>query len=373
MTSLLGRLLPLFTGARRVEDLFTEAVARLFERRPELCLSWLEDLDLIMPVSEEDQRYIHVTTQKSFVALEEHGSGSRPDLIVEVHHASEDAESESFVEIVMVESKIGSWEGQGQLRKYAEHLDKMIGSSSKTLLYVTRAYDPKDKMQILSGVGETVRFEQLRWHDFYRFLYKVEKDALVEEVMIFMEEQGMARTYRFSATDLVALSGVPRAFEIMDETFDEEVRSKLESFAGNKVSTRADYGLNQVRGTHRYIMLAPLHASFSLYCYVGYRLRTSDGYPVAFVILEAPPNRAGEDISVAAMKSVARREDWEGHSLGDSTGVANVERKRSLATLLLEEDHVAAVKRFFIDSIRQLREELTAFKQEYPEFPWSGK
>lgn len=95
MTSLLGRLLPLFTGVRRVEDLFTEAVARLFERRPELCLLWLDDLDLTTSVSGEDQRYIRVTTQKSFVALEENGGGSRPDLLVEVHHASEDAGSRS--------------------------------------------------------------------------------------------------------------------------------------------------------------------------------------------------------------------------------------------------------------------------------------
>ena len=103
MTSLLGRLLPLFVGPRRVEDLFTEAVARLFERRPGLCLSWLDDLDLITPDSGEGQRYIRVTTQKSFVALDEHGSGSRPDLIVEVHHAAEDVELESSIDVVMVE------------------------------------------------------------------------------------------------------------------------------------------------------------------------------------------------------------------------------------------------------------------------------
>lgn len=124
--SLFGRLLPLFVGARRVEDLFTEAVARLFERRPGLCLSWLDDLDLITPVSGENQRYIRITTQRSFMALDEHGSGSRPDLIVEVHHAGEDAELESPKDVVMIESKIGTWEGPEQLRRYAEHLNEMM-------------------------------------------------------------------------------------------------------------------------------------------------------------------------------------------------------------------------------------------------------
>lgn len=49
------------------------------------------------------------------MALDEHGSGSRPDLIVEVHHAGEDAELESSKEVVMIESKIGTWEGPEQL------------------------------------------------------------------------------------------------------------------------------------------------------------------------------------------------------------------------------------------------------------------
>jgi hypothetical protein len=38
VTSLLGKLSLLFPESVRLEDLFTEAVARLFERRPDLCL-----------------------------------------------------------------------------------------------------------------------------------------------------------------------------------------------------------------------------------------------------------------------------------------------------------------------------------------------
>ena len=48
-----------------------------------------------------------------------------------------------------------------------------------------------------------------------------------------------------------------------------------------------------------------------------------------------------------------------------------VRRVRNLASLLPEEDHVAAVKCFLVESIRQLREELTAFKKEYPELLWA--
>ena len=49
MTSLLGRLVRLFPDSVPLEDLFTEAVARLFETRPELCISWLEEAELLSP------------------------------------------------------------------------------------------------------------------------------------------------------------------------------------------------------------------------------------------------------------------------------------------------------------------------------------
>jgi len=373
LTSLLGRLFPLFIGPQRVEDLFTEAVARLFERRPEICLNWLDELELITSASGEDQRYTSVSTQKSFVALDEHGMGSRPDLIVEVHHAAGDEELESSTEIVMIESKIGSWEGQEQLKRYAGHLSNMSGTR-RTLIYITRAYDPKDEEEILAGT-KGVEFCQLRWHDFYTFLQKVETDALVEEVMLFMEEQRMARSYRFSTADLMALSGVPRAFEIFDETFHGEVQAELVAFAGNKIDKKELYTWAPIRNNKRYIMVAHLNGG-DLDCFVAYELRTPDGYPEARVYLEAwteqPGRKVARKASVAAMRKIALRDEWDGAGLDNPAGPLAVWRGQSLASLLHEEDHVAAVKRFFIESIRELREELTEFKKENPDLPWNG-
>ena len=70
------------------------------------------------------------------MALDEHGSGSRPDPSVEVHHAGEDAELESPKDVVMIESKIGTWEGPEQLRRYAEHLNEMMPSAAR-LSYIS--------------------------------------------------------------------------------------------------------------------------------------------------------------------------------------------------------------------------------------------
>lgn len=288
-------------------------------------------------------------------------------------------------DVVMIESKIGSKEGPEQLRRYAEHLDRMAIFGSKTLAYITRGYDPKNTSEILSGLSDNIDFEQLRWHDFYRFLQSVEKDALIEEVMTFMEEQGMARSYRFSTADLMALSGLPRTFEIFDETLGGEVKAELESFTGNKVRRDTHrYNAWLIPNQRRYHTVAYLHAE-DLFCGVGYQLDRvddsvhasilripADGYPAIYTFLEARPGAVARETSVAAMEEIALDEDWEPYTLDNPVGWAGVRRARNFSDLLSEKDHIAAVKRFFVESIYQLRNELTAFKKEHPDLPWNG-
>ena len=375
MTGLLGRLLPLFTGPRRVEDLFTEAVARLFVRKPDLCLGWMEKAGLLPsgPYPALGKARVRVFTQKRLASLEHHDTDSRFDLLIEVYRTAPEGadEAETVVDAVMVESKIGSGEGKEQLRRYAEHLGAMKGYCGRTLAYVTRAHDPKVKDKVLDGLGGTVCFKQLRWHEFYRFLEKrAEKDALVEEVMLFMEEQGMASGYRFSAAEIAALSGMPRAVELMEETLGGEVKAELEAFAGNR-SKHETFGA-MVQNNVRYVISAPLHKGGHLSCYLGYRLRTADGYPIVYVNLMTQPGAPGRSAIIAAMERIADREGWVGYRLDEPASVAMARRMTSLANMLQEDDHVAAVRSFFVHSITQLRKELTAFKEEHPEFLWDG-
>lgn len=368
LTSLLGRLLRLFPDSVPLEDLFTEAVARLFETRPQLCFAWLEEVGALSSGSASGT--ISVRSQRSFGPLEHHGVASRPDLVIEAHRPAgeEFSTGDTLAEVVMIESKIGSKEGSEQLRRYAEHLDGMEGIGGKTLMYITRGYDPKDPDEILSDLNANFRFKQLRWHGFYRFLQTLEKDSLIEEVIAFMEEQGMARSYRFSAADLMALSGLPQAFDLMDETLDGGVNSELEHFTGSKSRRES---MSVFRRLRRYCVLAQLHG-FDLFCYVGYHLNTADGYPEVGVHLQAQPRATGRSASIDGMRRIVLFDGWDSYNLDDPAGWAGVHRTVSLAGLLSAEDHVAAVEQFFIESIRQLRVELTAFKKERPDLPWNG-
>lgn len=312
---------------------------------------------------------MRVSSQRSFAPLVHHDTASRPDLLVEVYGPPREDFEESArpVDVVMIESKIGSGEGHEQLKRYAEHLDAMVGFGGRALLYVTRAYDPKDEGDVRGGVGDNVRFKQLRWQDFYRFLHeRAEKDALVEEVMTFMEEQGMATSYRFSATDLAALSGIPRAFELMEETLSGKVKAELEAFTGSKSNHETVNAM--LRSNVRYVVQAPVRG-WDLSCYLGYRLRTSEDYPLAYVTLHLRSGGAGREASLAALRRIAGSNGWEGSGLEESEPWARVLRTMSLAKVLPKEDHVAAVKEFFVESVRQLGEELAAFKKPLPEPP----
>lgn len=157
--------------------------------------------------------------------------------------------------------------------------------------------------------------------------------------------------------------------------------TELEAFSGNKVK-REVHSLGELRTHLRYNIRAPLHG-WDLFCDVGYQLGrvgeaahasilriSADGYPAIHVFLEAQPGAVGREVSVAAMKRIALNQDWEPYNLDNPSGWAGVRRVRSLTKLLAEEDHVAEVKRFFVGSLRQLKEELTAFKKEHPDLIW---
>ncbi len=72
------------------------------------------------------------------------------------------------------------------------------------------------------------------------------------------------------------------------------------------------------------------------------------------------------------MQRISRLDGWDGYGLENPKAWAGVRRKVSLASVLQEEDHIATVKHFFVESIHQLKEELTACKKEHPELPWKG-
>ena len=144
--SLLSRLLRFHDGSVRLEDYFTEIFAHLLSTYPDLCLAWLRQSG-VLPNNGKYSR-INVTTQRSFDALEAHRQSSRPDVVIELsedpspevtHDERSDEATAVSTDVVFVESKIGSREGDDQLKRYAEQLSDISGvRRRRKLVYVTR-------------------------------------------------------------------------------------------------------------------------------------------------------------------------------------------------------------------------------------------
>jgi hypothetical protein len=191
-------------------------------------------------------------------------------------------------------------------------------------------------------------------------------------VQVSSEE--VEKNNRLSSTDLVALSNLPRTLAILEKTLNKEVKDTLARFSGNKIKRTPTNLMRQICEDEGYFVYAPLTGEMDFDCYVGFGISGPDDYPTIVVGLHADPQAVGSEVAIAAIKRISSLADWH-DNLANHAGWPEVWRETSLLHVLQHKDHVASVKRFFIESINQLEEALTTFKKKsaltYPE-TWTG-
>jgi hypothetical protein len=350
---LFSRLLKLHSlhpGTTPVEDFFTEIVAHLFSMSREALFSWIEHLSLL-----DTSRYtaVHVSTQSGFDPLGHHSVGTRFDILIELSDGS-------CSDWIAVESKISAREGPDQLRRYAEMLAAKEDIRERILLYITRDYDPKDESSVLQGLESTVRFKQLRWYEFYIFLQSRPHDVFTDEIVEFMEENRMARSNQFTAVDVLTLSNLHRALNLMDETMGGDVRSKFKGVLGFVPRARP-YSYLEWSG---YLLITRLDG---WECGLGYWWSGNvTDYPTIGIYMEVSPKSKSRREIINAMQKISQRPGWSSYDLNDPTAWPGVIRERSLRDFLSKEDHILEIKAYFLE----LLEDLAAIKKEYPHLPW---
>ncbi|MBW4562248.1 MAG: PD-(D/E)XK nuclease family protein [Mojavia pulchra JT2-VF2] len=194
--SLFINLLNLHSANKPLEDFFTEIVAYFFSLNKDILIAWLKHHSII---TDDSYSNIKILTQQEYKRLVNHTQDSRPDIVVELSNGLK-------TDIVFIESKIGSVEGEGQLKRYAEILDSLPKENFRyrSLVYITREYEPKTSSKILYSsdylfeVPLNVKFYQLRWFQFFSFLNKRITDTLAKEILMFMEVNRMAHTNQLS-------------------------------------------------------------------------------------------------------------------------------------------------------------------------------
>jgi hypothetical protein len=354
--SLLSRLLNLNTSSIPLEDFFTEVVAYLFSTNKEILYAWLEHINLL-----DTNTYLdaHISTQRAFEPLDSHLAGSRPDIFIELV-------DESNHDIIFVESKIGSQEGDEQLSRYVEILHKLSGFRDKFLVYITRDFDPKSESVVLKGIPKSnVKFKQLRWHQFYQFLQSYIDIMLVKEITIFMQEYRMAHNNQFSSIDVLALANFTKALKLMEETMWGKVSQRFKEVVG-AIKQRST-ALTEVQRYERYLMSASM-PSGGWWCGLGFLLKTSNlaDYPTVRLMLEVAPNSHHRAKIIDAMKDICNQFGWQGYGLNEPKAWSGIAREKSLRDFLSQEDHIAAIEEFFLQALNELDE----IKRKYSQLPW---
>ena len=322
---------------------------------PDVTLAWLRDLGATELTSAE----LLVQTQEDLPALDTHDTGSRPDIAIRLSDGNRS-------EIIFIESKVGSKEGDRQISRYIEHLKRRI-ERSKALIYITREYEPKEQV---GDVG--VRFVQTRWSRFYRFFKNSpHKDGdISSELLRFMEEHGMAQSNRFTAVDLLAITNFPHAQKLMDATMWESVAKKFEKICG-KISYK-ESAFTQLRNFRRYTMFTSFsQGQFDVV--LGYwfdELQPTDS-PWAGVTFHVGPKAAQRSEIISAIRefSASKQGAWETADLSNEREWATMFRGKELQEFLCGDDHVNTITRFF----EGVLDDVAAFKSSYPCLPWKAE
>ena len=118
------------------EDLLTEVFGELLIEKEYLvsfCNAFISKEQIKSP------KDIIVSTQRTFLSINDHESDSRPDLAIQFRVGNEKY-------FLLFENKIEAAEGESQLTRYADHLLQYEKRGFKTfLLYITKYADPKRK------------------------------------------------------------------------------------------------------------------------------------------------------------------------------------------------------------------------------------
>ena len=351
--ALFTRLLKLNQGNTPLEDFLTEIVAHFFETFPEILEAWLKHL-AVLPSSNYSVSYI--STQKKYEPLEHHISGSRPDLQIGLSFGANQA-------VILIESKVGSQEGYQQLTKYAEILAAMTNIQERFLFYITRDFDPKEPNEILKNLDNSVKFKQIRWHEFYQFLQSQPDNFFINEITKFMEEYGMALGNQFSSVDVLALSNFPKALNLMEATLMGRVQAKLKEVLKIK---SPKIGIKQLKERGWYNISG--HANGQWGYGLGYDLNVANvtDYPRVRLLLSVSPNAKHRTVILNAMQEISQKHGWLQQNFDDPDEWARIIRQKSLRDFLSKEDHVWEIEEYFI----QLLEEVAVIRDEYSHLPW---
>lgn len=360
--ALFQKLLNLHTGVTPEENFFTEVFVAVLSRNKELHSEFVRRF---LGISDKYYSY-RIESQVSLPILPEHDMGSRPDVLIQLF-----TDEPAVYDLILIESKLGSSEGRNQLSRYADHLAETFSNARKRyLLYITRYYDPKAAPDIVGKMGDSVKFIQIRWNQIYVLLNNFRQDALVDEMAIFMEDNGMAEITQLLPGDLFAITAFPRVMDFMLNSMDGELKKKFSSILGVSPYPLKDM-VDNLRSNRR----------FMLYAYLGKNWWVGLGY---FFDPDGKTNFPSLRLNIEINSKATRWQElatvfkeilseppspmfaWSSYNLEKPQSWAGIYIQESLNSVVAESDHLHIIKNKF----NLYLDQVALIKQKYPSLPW---
>ena len=320
-----------------LEDYLTELFTYCLNQDIELLNAFLIQFCGVKSRIEE----FNINTQYELKSLKNHECDSRPDMVLFTNNLT-----------IFFENKINAKEGNKQLQRYAEHLNK-IHTSRKILVYITRDYDIKNEKEIFSNCNTRIDFIQIRWFNIFKLLQKFKHNIIIQELLTFMKQINLSMNNQFTPVDILTLTNFSKVSSIMDETMFGEISKLFKKVNG--VITQPSACLTQLKKHDRYVYYAYHNKAITIFLGFWMNSRNEKEYPEIGIEIELNPNsEQNENIRKIFQQIIEIHEDWDSNSLSDLSNWAKVRNKRSLQDFLSTKDHIGNIKLFFSESLTEL-------------------
>lgn len=321
------------------EDYLTELFTYTLVSNDEIMLDFLKTFKV--KHGKITEYYIH--TQYRYSKLKGHSTDSAVDMAVFMNQHT-----------ILIENKIDSDEGHKQLQRYAEHLNQQIGR--KTLIYITRDYDPKDENIIFENCKNDIQFIPLRWYQIFRLLQPYASGNLViNEILIFMKKKGLSSNKQFTPLDLLALTNFERVRRMLDQSMRGKASGTFEELMGGISQHSAS--MTQIRDNDRYVYIK--HKGNRIQILQGYWLNAFSlaDYPHVALVVEVAPNSKKKAEIREIFRAIAadKTNKWIDFTTDDAKSWSSIQIIQTLNYFLHGDDHIQAIENFFLDCLKEFK------------------
>lgn len=329
MRSLFSKLFTIAKSEKnRIEDFLTEILAHCL-RQGNNTILFLQ----YFKISFDRDETFEILTQVSKPKIDAHDDSSKIDLII----------SGSKKTIVYLENKIGTTEGtnkdgeKDQLRKYYDHLMIETKYKSKSLLYVTRDYEPN---------RYEFEYRRIRWFEIYIFLRTItittkNFDNFHLELINYLKDLNMDFEPKLTPELLLATNQVRKVHKFFSELFTGLLKERLEKVLGSPVQT-SFYSSKDT----------PFQIKANLQNYDGatvflYIDVKDEGFPYAKILFEDWGTNETNLLQRKLLDTYSNT-GWDEEYPG---GIVN---KESLTTFTKSEDHLNEIRKYFLDRLDEI-------------------